>query len=184
MRFRPIRWILNRSDQAGVFMAAATAASTFQRTLMPRNNLDQAIESGLSTAINYQIASLTQDGAEAVASLAFGLARGGETRADDDEMRRATLAMNAAGVLTGLAVQKLLAQTEGIFTETAGGVVICGLKRLVERGAIKRDEVTVAYITGNGLKTQEVVESLVDPVRTSAVYEECLADVQARIGAT
>ena len=78
---------------------------------------------------------------------------------------------------------KLLAQTEGIFTETAGGVVISGLKRLVERGAIKRDEVTVAYITGNGLKTQEAVESVVNPVRTSAVYEECLADVQARIGA-
>ena len=78
---------------------------------------------------------------------------------------------------------KMLAQTEGIFTETAGGVVISGLKRLVERGVIKRDEVTVAYITGNGLKTQEVVESVVDPVRTSSVYEECLADVRARIGA-
>lgn len=48
MRIRPIRWILNRSDQAGVFMAAAGAAATLQRTLMPRNNLDQAIESGLS----------------------------------------------------------------------------------------------------------------------------------------
>ena len=78
---------------------------------------------------------------------------------------------------------KLLAQTEGIFTETAGGVVISGLKRLVERGVIKRDEVTVAYITGNGLKTQEAVESLVDPVRTTPVYEECEAVVTARINA-
>ena len=70
---------------------------------------------------------------------------------------------------------ELLAQTEGIFTETAGGVVISGLKRLVERGAIKPDDVTVAYITGNGLKTQEAVEHMVDPVHTTPVYEACQA---------
>ena len=58
---------------------------------------------------------------------------------------------------------QMLAENEGIFTETAGGVVISGLKRLVERGVIKRDELTVAYITGNGLKTLEPVE---DTVRT------------------
>jgi threonine synthase len=66
---------------------------------------------------------------------------------------------------------KLLAETEGIFTETAGGVVISALKRLVDTGAVKRDEVTVAYITGNGLKTQEVVEHLVDPVFIDPTYE-------------
>lgn len=65
---------------------------------------------------------------------------------------------------------RLLAETEGIFTETAGGVVISGLKRLVERGDIKRDEVTVAYITGNGLKTQEAVEHVVDPVVIEPTY--------------
>ena len=59
---------------------------------------------------------------------------------------------------------KLLAETEGIFTETAGGVVISGLKRLVEKGVIKKDELTVAYITGNGLKTQEAVDHLVKTV--------------------
>jgi threonine synthase len=66
---------------------------------------------------------------------------------------------------------KLLAQTEGIFTETAGGVVISGLRRLVKKGLIKPDEVTVAYITGNGLKTQEVVEGLVEEVHTSPDQE-------------
>ena len=66
---------------------------------------------------------------------------------------------------------KLLAETEGIFTETAGGVVISGLKRLVERGDIKSDEVTVAFITGNGLKTLEVVEDVPDPVYTAPNYE-------------
>ena len=51
----------------------------------------------------------------------------------------------------------LLAQTEGIFAETAGGVTICVLRKLVKRGMIEKHEVTVAYITGNGLKTQEAV---------------------------
>jgi threonine synthase len=52
---------------------------------------------------------------------------------------------------------KLLARTEGIFTETAGGVVVATLKKLVENGEIDNDERTVIYITGNGLKTQDVV---------------------------
>jgi threonine synthase len=52
---------------------------------------------------------------------------------------------------------KLLAESEGIFAETAGGVVIASLKKLVESGRIGPDEVTVAYITGAGLKTQEAV---------------------------
>ncbi len=52
---------------------------------------------------------------------------------------------------------KLLARTEGIFAETAGGVTIACLKKLVEAGTLDRDAVTVAYITGTGLKTQEAV---------------------------
>ena len=59
---------------------------------------------------------------------------------------------------------KLLAETEGIFTETAGGVTVSGLKKLAESGAIKSDELTVVYITGNGLKTIEAVEEVVDPL--------------------
>ncbi len=61
---------------------------------------------------------------------------------------------------------KLLAQTEGIFAETAGGVTIGTLCKLVKQGAIKKRDVTVAYITGNGLKTQEaVVDSVGRPFR-------------------
>ena len=67
---------------------------------------------------------------------------------------------------------QLLAETEGIFTETAGGVVISVLRRLAKRGTIKPDDVTVAYITGNGLKTQEAVEGLINPVKTSPNYED------------
>jgi threonine synthase len=59
--------------------------------------------------------------------------------------------------------RKLLAGTEGIFAEAAGGAVIAGLKKLVESGVIKRDELTVAFITGSGLKTHEAVADTVKP---------------------
>lgn len=59
---------------------------------------------------------------------------------------------------------KLLAETEGIFTETAGGVTTSGLVNLVKAGIIKRDDVTVILITGNGLKTQEVVQNVVKTI--------------------
>jgi len=52
---------------------------------------------------------------------------------------------------------QLLAETEGIFTETAGGVTIGVLKKLVKEKHIHPDEVTVAAITGQGLKTIEVL---------------------------
>ncbi len=52
---------------------------------------------------------------------------------------------------------KLLAETEGIFTETAGGVTVGVLKKLAESGEIDSDERVVIYITGNGLKTQDVL---------------------------
>ena len=58
----------------------------------------------------------------------------------------------------------LLAQTEGIFGETAGGVTIASLRRLVKQGKINHDDLTVAYITGSGLKTQEAVEKVVQPL--------------------
>ena len=57
---------------------------------------------------------------------------------DDDEIR--------AGI-------RLLAETTGIFTETAGGVTVGVLAKLAERGDISRDERVVVYITGEGLKT-------------------------------
>ncbi len=52
---------------------------------------------------------------------------------------------------------KLLASTEGIFTETAGGVTVAAAKKLIENGVIRKNESCVICITGNGLKTQEAV---------------------------
>jgi len=59
---------------------------------------------------------------------------------------------------------KLLARTEGIFAETAGGVTIAVLKKLAQNGIISKEETVVAYVTGNGLKTQEAVINAVDEV--------------------
>jgi threonine synthase len=75
---------------------------------------------------------------------------------------------------------KLLAELEGIFSEPAGGVVIAALKNLAASGAIKKDEVAVAYITGAGPRTQEV---LADSVHTFTIkptvnsFEEVLGIV-------
>jgi threonine synthase len=64
---------------------------------------------------------------------------------------------------------KLLAQCEGIFSETAGGVTIGCLKKLAEAGTFHKDDVVVAYVTGNGLKTQEAVQDHVGkPIQISA----------------
>ena len=52
---------------------------------------------------------------------------------------------------------KLLAETEGIFAETAGGVTVACAKKLIESGRIPRDESIVLCITGHGLKTQEAI---------------------------
>jgi len=53
---------------------------------------------------------------------------------------------------------KLLAETEGIFTETAGGATVAVTQKLIEQGKIGRDESVVISVTGNGLKTQEALE--------------------------
>ena len=58
----------------------------------------------------------------------------------------------------------LLAKTEGIFTEPAGGVSVAVLKKMVEDGKIDKNDTTVCYVTGNGLKaTEPLMEILPKP---------------------
>jgi threonine synthase len=60
---------------------------------------------------------------------------------------------------------QLLARTEGIFAETAGGATVAVAKKLLEQGRIPRDEEIVICITGNGLKTLDALfEAVEDPV--------------------
>ncbi|HEY3167402.1 MAG TPA: pyridoxal-phosphate dependent enzyme, partial [Candidatus Binatia bacterium] len=57
---------------------------------------------------------------------------------------------------------KLLARTEGIFTEPAGGTEVAVTKKLIDKGRIPRDESIVISITGNGYKTLETVAGSVE----------------------
>ncbi|HEX7032760.1 MAG TPA: threonine synthase [Nitrososphaera sp.] len=72
----------------------------------------------------------------------------------------------------------LLAQTEGIFTEPAGGVSVAVLRKLVEEGRIKSDEHTVCYVTGNGLKATEAIIGLLPKLN---VVKPDAAEISAMI---
>jgi len=56
-----------------------------------------------------------------------------------------------------VAAIKLLAESEGVFTETAGGVTAGVTQKLIREGRIRSDETTVVCITGNGLKTTDAI---------------------------
>jgi len=75
------------------------------------------------------------------------------------------------------AIQEL-AETEGIFTETAGGVTTAVAARLYAHGRIQPDELTVACITGNGLKTTDVLTGAYDQSRS---IRPRLADFEALV---
>lgn len=68
---------------------------------------------------------------------------------------------------------RLLARTEGIFTEPAGGTTLAATIDLVKRGVIKPGESAVVCVTGNGYKTAEVVEGkLEEPVQLSRAFKD------------
>ena len=62
-----------------------------------------------------------------------------------------------------LSAIELLAATEGIFTEPAGGTTLAVAKKLIEQGRIPRDESIVVCITGNGYKTSEIFTERTQP---------------------
>jgi threonine synthase len=70
---------------------------------------------------------------------------------------------------------QLLARTEGIFTEPAGGTTLAATRALIKRGAIKRHESVVVCITGNGYKTADV---MLDRVPKAVEIERSLADFE------
>ncbi len=89
------------------------------------------------------------------------------------------VARDTGGTVTAVSDQeavegmRLLAETEGIFAETAGGVTVAALRALARRQLIGPDQVVVAYITGTGLKTAEVVaEATAPPVQIAPSLRE------------
>jgi threonine synthase len=101
---------------------------------------------------------------------ALDLARrtgGGVDSVSDDEIR--------AGI-------KLLAETTGVFTETAGGVTTAVLAKLAARGEIARDERVVLVITGEGLKTLDAVRGTFETRKIAPTVDAFEAGERAEIG--
>jgi threonine synthase len=116
------------------------------------------------------VAQAFKDGAEQVTPMKPNtIARSLAIGSPADGMFAIQVARKTNGVIEWCTEQeivdgiRLLAETEGVFTETAGGVTIAVLKRLVDRGVIARGEETVAYVTGNGYKTIEALEGHIEP---------------------
>src|SRR5439155_19362065 len=82
-----------------------------------------------------------------------------------------------------IATIKLLAETEGIFTETAGGVTTGVTQKLIAQGRIQPHETTVVSITGNGLKTTDAIVSEFPATEAIAPRLEAFeAYLDARLG--
>jgi threonine synthase len=85
-----------------------------------------------------------------------------------DEVRSSDGAVSSvsdAEIVEGI---RMLARTEGVFAETAGGVTIGVLAKLAASGVVKPNEKVVAFITGNGLKTLDAVAPECQPTVTIA----------------
>ena len=74
---------------------------------------------------------------------------------------------------------RVLARTEGVFAETAGGVTVACTKKLVEQGHLDPDAETVLFITGDGLKTLDAVEHHVGPQATVAPTTKAVREALA-----
>jgi len=73
----------------------------------------------------------------------------------------------------------LLARTEGIFAETAGGATIAALRQMIERGTIDPEKSIVAIISGHGLKT---LDAVVETATVTATIKPSLAEAEAVLG--
>jgi len=148
-----------------------------------RKGLDELAKIGLIDAPNTRMSGAQADGCSPVAtawqegtlnfrpqrpntiakSLAIGNpADGYYSLVQLKETGGACASVSDAEVVEGM---KLLAETEGIFAETAGGVTVASLRQLAAAGHVHPDELTVAFITGAGFKTVEAVaDALKEPL--------------------
>lgn len=76
---------------------------------------------------------------------------------------------------------RLLAETEGIWAETAGGVTVAVARKMVEQGHLKPDDRVVLAITGNGLKTQE---ALIDRIARPQVIRPTINDFRTLLASS
>jgi len=110
-RSSPGAGIGGRTQQAGTAVAATMMPLTFQRTLMPKGAVDQALITGISGALNYGIPALIQDTIEAVALRMSGAATPEDV--DRKTWRRASIAVDLAAIGLGFAGQRFYRQIPG-----------------------------------------------------------------------
>ncbi len=142
----PTKMHVAQADGCSPIVQAYEAGQLHARPVVP-NTVAKSLAIGNPADAYYALKVIQESGGSAVST-------------DDDD------------IIDGI---KLLASTEGIFTETAGGVVIANLRKLARSGRLGKNETVVAYITGNGLKTLEAVESHSNPITieaTVASFEE------------
>jgi uncharacterized membrane protein len=109
MRFRDaVGRIAGRSEQVGMFVAAASVPRSFQRSLMKRSTGDQAIITGAGMAMTYGLATLIHDSIEGLTQW-----RGGNSEMDDRAWRRRTAAADAVAMVAGFALQTGFQQRPG-----------------------------------------------------------------------
>ncbi len=127
-----------RAEASGILAAGANIPLTFQRTLMPRGSVDQAIVTGLSISTNRMIVTLTQEAVNAAAVL---VARRRFGHVDTRTLSRAAIALDAGALGAGLVAQRAFAQrdreslsraalrTTGFWTAVGGtaGLIVSGL---------------------------------------------------------
>ncbi len=144
-----------RANQAGILASATGAPLSFQRTLMPRPAVDQALVTGLSATANHALVSLIQ---ESIQSATFVVAtRAGRRTVDEPRWSRATIAADAVAIGAGVAVQRALrqrpreplpraaARTGGFLFATSGaaGAIIGVLQEAYARAGLKRGRTLV-----------------------------------------
>jgi len=112
-----------RTQQAGTVLALALTPATFQRTLMPRSTLDQALITGICGALDYGFAALIQDTVEAVALRLSGATS--PEQADPHAWRRASVAADLAAIALGLAGQTACRPRAGEHIARGAARTIC-----------------------------------------------------------
>ncbi len=146
-----------RADQAGLLFAAANAPLTFQRTLMPRATMDQALVTGLSASSNHALVALLQESIQAAVLALTGQAHAGAV--DEARWGRTVLGADLAAIGAGIVVQRAFARRErepltragirtgGFWLSTTGtaAAVVGALQEGFAAGGERRGR-TLAYI--------------------------------------
>ncbi len=146
-----------RAEQAGILFTAANAPLGFQRTLMPRGLIDQALVTGLSASANHALVSLVQETVQSAALVLAG--QGGRRTVDERRWSRAALAGDFVAIGAGVAIQRALREypreplprggvrTAGFWLAMSGtaGAIVGALQESYEAAGLKRGK-TIAVV--------------------------------------